>query len=97
MCAKAARILDGHRFPDNTAGTITGIGVFPSVVIALVSFSPAAYQAVMAARDAINTGLGLCRTVVVSLRGPHRDLVSCAQRVKSREAAGTSTCRAALS
>jgi 2'-5' RNA ligase len=60
LCAEAARILDGHRFPHNTAGTIAGIGVFPSVVIALISFSPAAYQAVMAARDAIHTGLGLC-------------------------------------
>lgn len=58
-CARAAAILSGHRFPEDVVGAIAGVGAFPFAVIAVVSFSPATYQAVMKARDAIHTGLGL--------------------------------------
>lgn len=58
-CARAAAILSGHRFPEDVAGAIAGVGAFPFAVIAVVSLSPAAYQAVVKARDAIRTGLGL--------------------------------------
>lgn len=58
-CARAATILSGHHFPGDAAGAIAGVSAFPFAVIAVVSLSPAAYQALMKARDAIRTGLGL--------------------------------------
>lgn len=58
-CAAAARICAAWRFPPGSAGTIAGLGVFPSVVVALVSFTPAAYQALMTVREAIHAELGL--------------------------------------
>jgi hypothetical protein len=53
------RICAGHRFPQDATGTVTGLGVFPSAVVALVRFTPAAYQALMAVRAAIYPGLSL--------------------------------------
>jgi hypothetical protein len=61
FCAKAARILTECYFPEDATGTVAGVGVFPSVVIALVSFTPVVYQALMTAREAVYAGLGLSR------------------------------------
>lgn len=61
FCAEAARICAGYGFPPGAASTIAGLGAFPFAVVALVRFTPAAYQALMAMREAIHTRLSLPR------------------------------------
>lgn len=62
FCAKAARILASCGLPENAQGTVAGVGALPSGVVALVSFSPAVYQALIAVREALYAGLSLPQT-----------------------------------